>query len=239
MCPGSGYNGDMSSTGRRRILRIVSCLFLGAAAAAGPTGRSLPAKWDIQIIIETEGRYSLEGGDERHEGSFTLRAYWLGLMERDDEDFLLLHKECTLEKWQAEERSSRGEALEVLKTEEFAARPELHVNYVIAHGQDLMVDFAVQGFDVPRALAGEIFPLLLPVSAGSGAGVPGRLYDLNVRKGSNRIELPLSAILKGPEVRKFTWTWGNRDWMPGPARSLLATQSHQAVVTVSITPHEE
>jgi hypothetical protein len=229
----------MRSVSGRRILRIIPCLALCAAAAANPHGRSLPAKWDIQIIVEAEGRYSLEGGDERHEGSFALRSHWLGLMERDDEDFLLLHKECTLEKWDAEERALRGEALEVLKTSDFGARPELRINYVMGHGQALLVDFAVQGFVVPRAPADEVFPLLLPASAGSGMGAPGRPYDLNIRKGSNRIELPLSAILKGPEVRKYAWTWSDRDWMPGPARNLLATQSHQAVVTVSITPHEE
>ncbi len=221
------------------MLRIASCLLLGAAAAGSPAGRSLPAKWDIQIIVEAEGRYGLEGGDERHEGSFALRAYWLGLMERDDEDFLLLHKERTLEKWEAEERSSHGEELAALKTEDFAARPELRINYVMSQGPSLLVDFSVEGFDVPRALAGESFPLVLPASAGGGAGAPGRLYDLDIRRGSNRIELPLAAILKGPEVRKFDWTWSRRDWKPGAGRSLLAVQSHKAVVTVSITPHEE
>lgn len=229
----------MSRASRRRVLRVAVCLLLGSAAVAKPAGRLLPAKWDIQIIVEAEGRYGLEGSEERHEGSFALRAFWLGLMERDDEDFLLLHKERTLEKWEAEERSSRGEELASLKTEDFAARPELRINYIMSQGPSLLVDFAVEGFDVPRALAGESFPLVLPASTGSGTGAPGRPYDLDIRKGSNRIELPLAAILKGPEVRKFGWTWSRRDWRPGAGRSLLAIQSHQAVVTVSITPHEE
>ncbi len=221
-----------------RVLRLAAVLALSAAAAAGPPGRGLPAKWDIQIIVEADGRYGQEGGDERHEGSYGLRAYWLGLMDRDDQDFLLLHKENVLEKWEAEERSSRGDDIAVLKTSDFAARPELRITYIVRHGPNLQIDFAVEGFDVPRALAGEVFRLMLPASFGNRTVDAVRPYDLNVRKGSNRIELPESA-LKGPDVRKFGWSWSDRGWIAGPSRSLLITQSHQALVTVSITPHEE
>jgi hypothetical protein len=229
----------MRGAAARRIIRITPIVVLFAAALPGLPGRPLPAKWDIQIIVEAEGRYGLEGGNERHEGSFALRAGWLGLMERDDEDFLLLHKECTLEKWEAEERSSRGEAGQVLKTADFTARPELRVNYVIREGDSLRLDFAVHGFEVPRALSEAVFPLLLPAAAGNKAAAPGQAYDQAVRRGSNRIELPLASFFENPEVRKFSWSWNTRGRMAQPTRRLLATQSHDAVVTVSITPHEE
>ncbi|MDD8026310.1 MAG: hypothetical protein PHI34_07340 [Acidobacteriota bacterium] len=222
----------------RRRLFIRTIIALGLSAALLPAGR-LPGKWDIQIIVEAEGRYGLEDGGERHEGSFALRIHWLGLMERDDEDFLLLHKEYNLEKWEAEERSSRGEALELLKTGDFPAHPELRVNYVIQEGDSIRFDFAVLGFKIPLALSEADSPLILPSSTGNGAGAPGRAYDRNVHGGSNLISIPLAALLKGPEVRKFPWSWNYRGWLPHQGRNLLATQSHDAIVTVSITPHEE
>ena len=228
----------MRSPTGRTALRIAAALWLGLSGLGLP-GRPLPGKWDIQIIVEAEGRYGLDARDARHEGSYALRVHWVGLMEKDDEDFLLLHKERSLEKWEAEERSSRGPTLTVLKTEDFAEKPELRVNYVLREGDNLRIDFAVSGFEVPRALAEDSFPLALPAAAGNRTGAPGQAYDPYVTKGSNLISLPLSAILKGPEVRKFSWSWSYRGWLQRATQNLLVTQSHQAVVTVSITPHEE
>mgnify|MGYP001044060679 CR=1 FL=1 len=104
-----------------------------------------------QMPNPLDGRYGLETRESRHEGSYRLRVHWLGLMERDDEDFLLLHKERSLEKWEAEERSSRGEKLALLKTDDFSERPELRVNYVLREEDVLLIDFAVVGFDIPRS----------------------------------------------------------------------------------------
>jgi hypothetical protein len=222
----------------RNTLRIAAVLWLGLGVARLP-GRPLPGKWDIQIVVEVDGRYGLEARDARYDGSYALRTHWVGLMEKDDQDFLLLHKERSLEKWEAEERSSRGERLTVLKTDDFSERPELRVNYVLREGDNLRVDFAVTGFEVPRALAEDSFPLVLPAAAGNRTGAPGQAYDPYVIKGSNLISIPLSAILKGPEVRKFPWSWRYRGWLQRQTQNLLVTQSHDTVVTVSITPHEE
>ncbi|MCX6559466.1 MAG: hypothetical protein NTZ26_03025 [Candidatus Aminicenantes bacterium] len=228
----------MRSLTGRTALRTAAALWLGLVVVSLP-GRPLPGKWDIQIVVEVEGRYGLEARDARHEGSYALRAHWLGLMEKDDEDFLLIHKERSLEKWEAEERSSRGATVTILRTEDFPEKPELRVNYVLREGDNLRVDFAVIGFEVPRALAEDTFPLILPAAAGNRTGAPGQAYDPYVIKGSNLIIVPLSAILKGPEVRKIPWSWRYRGWLQRETQNLLVTQSHDAVVTISITPHEE
>jgi hypothetical protein len=239
MRPGSGYNDAMMIAIGRRNFRALAAIALFAAALPRLPGRPLPGKWDIQIVVEADGRYGLESRESRHEGSYRLRAHWLGLMERDDEDFLLLHKERSLEKWEAEERSTRGEKLALLKTDDFSERPELRVNYVLREEDSLLIDFAVVGFDIPRALTPEVFPLALPAAAGGRSWSIGQAYDPYIVKGSNRIAIPLASILKGPEVRKFPWTWRYRGWLPRSDQNLLVTQSHDAVVTVSITPHEE
>lgn len=223
----------------RRTLRALAAIALFVAVLPRLPGLPLPGKWDIQIVVEADGRYGLETRESRHEGSYRLRAHWLGLMERDDEDFLLLHKERSLEKWEAEERSTRGEKLALLKTDDFSERPELRVNYVLCEKDFLLIDFAVVGFDIPRALAPEVFPLVLPAAAGGRSLAIGQAYDPYIIKGSNLVALPLASILKGPEVRKFPWTWRYRGWLPRLDQNLLVTQSHDAVVTVSITPHEE
>lgn len=237
--PGSGYNDAMRSAIGRRTLQALAAVALFAAALPSLPDRPLPGKWDIQIIVEADGRYGLETRQSRHEGSYRLRAHWLGLMERDDEDFLLLHKERSLEKWEAEERSTRGEDLALLKTANFSEQPELRVNYVLREEDFLLIDFVVAGFDIPRALSSDVFPLALPAAAGGRSWFIGQAYDPFVIKGSNRIAIPLASILKGPEVRKFPWTWRYRGWLPRSDQNLLVTQSHEAVVTVSITPHEE
>jgi hypothetical protein len=239
LAPGSGYNGFVKRVSvRRAVLIVIALLWLLPASARLP-GRSLPGKWDIQIVVEAEGRYGLETRESRHDGSFKLRVHWLGLMERDDEDYLLLHKERSLEKWEAEERSTRGTDLALLKTDDFSEKPELRVNYVLSEKDSLFIDFSVIGFDIPRALSTEVFPLALPTAAGGRSWSIGQAYDPYVIKGSNRIAVPLASILKGPEVRKFLWTWRYRGWLPRSDQNLLVTQSHDAVVTVSITPHEE
>jgi hypothetical protein len=227
-----------TANSRRGILAAISLCWLFPAPGRLP-GRPLPGKWDIQIVVEAEGRYGLETRESRHDGSFKLRVHWLGLMERDDEDFLVLHKERSLEKWEAEERSSRGTELALLKTGDFTERPELRVNYVLNEKGDLLIDFSVVGFDIPRALSTEVFPLALPTAADGRSWSIGQAYDPFVIKGSNRIAIPLASILKGPEVRKFLWTWRYRGWLPRADQNLLVTQSHDAVVTVAITPHEE
>src|SRR5512137_887602 len=113
--------------GTRRIGAIL--LGIGLAGVRLPAAR-LPGKWDIQLIVEAEGRYGLEGREARWDGTYALRARWVGLLEKDDEDFILIHKEWSLEKWEAEERAAGRETVVLLKTDDFGDKPELRVHYV-------------------------------------------------------------------------------------------------------------
>jgi hypothetical protein len=202
-------------------------------------GHPLPNKWDIQISVEVKGRYGLEGRDSRFAGSFAFTGLWVGLMEKDDEDYLLLHKDNKLELWEAEEHGSAEGRLVFLKTDDFAEKPELRVNYILREKDGLHIDFLVTGFDVPRASPTDNFRLALPAAAENSTNTSGVRYDLYIASGSNRIVLREAAIAKGPDVVKFEWTWTYRTWIQKSDQTVLITQSHNAVVTVAVTPHEE
>lgn len=220
-----------------RIGLGIAALFLSGTSAL-PV-RALPQKWDIQISVEVKGRYGLEGRDSRWAGSFSFAGLWVGLMEKDDEDYLLLHKDNKLELWEAEERGSAEGRLVLLQTDDFTEKPELRVNYILREKDGLRIDFLVTGFDVPRASPTDNFRLALPASAENTTNTSGIRYDLYLASGSNRIVLKEAAIAKGPDVVKFGWTWNYRTWVQKSDQTVLQTQTHNAVVTVAVTPHEE
>ena len=218
-----------------------------AAAAAlcliAPAGRTAPGpgaeKWDIQVIVVCEGRYGLEAGDNRYDGSYAFTAQWVGLMERDDEDFLLIHKSVELERWQASEKASRPDRVELLQTRDFQEKPELRVNYVLKKEGALHVALSVLGFEVPRGQSPDSFLLALPCSAEDATAPAGIKYNAYVAEGSNNVVIEESAIARGTEVKKFSWTWKWRAWIQKQDQTVLTVNTHKAVVTVAVTPHQE
>ncbi len=201
--------------------------------------RGLPNKWDVQITVESKGRYGLEGRDARYDGSFAFTLLWVGLMTRDDEDYLLVHNKAEIERWKAEEQAQGAGGSVLLKTEDFEEQPELQVNYVLREKDGLRVDLAVKGFGVPRSPSTESFELIFPSSSGDPANLARLRYDVFVASGSNRIILNEKSFQSGPEVKKFQWTWKYRTWVPRADQTILAFQQHEAEVTVAVTPHQE
>jgi hypothetical protein len=209
------------------------------AAAAGTPVRPAAPKWDIQITVECDGQYGLETGDTRCDGQYGFTAQWVGLMERDDEDFLLIHKSVELERWQAAEKVVRPDGFDLLETRDFAAQPDLRVHYVLRQDGFLEIALSVWGFDVPRQAAPDTFRLALPSSAEDRTSPAGINYGAYVTEGSNRVFLDEAAIAGRTEVRKFAWTWKWRAWIPKSDRNALTFNTHKAAVTVAVTPHQE
>ncbi len=213
---------------------------LGLAAAAGRSSpRPAAEKWDLQITVDCDGQYRLEAGEERFDGRYGFTAAWFGLMERDDEDFLLIHKSVELERWEAAEKSTRPGRTDFLQAGDFTEKPALRVHYILKKGATLEIALSVSGFEVPRQKSPAAFRLALPCSAEDGTAPAGIEYGAYVTEGSNRVFLDESAIALRTEVKKFSWTWKWRAWIPKKDRVVLTFNTHKAVVTVTVTPHQE
>jgi hypothetical protein len=210
-----------------------------AAVPAGGNGRPGPKVWDIQIVVEAKGRYGLESQDIRYDGTFAFTSAWVGLMEKDDEDYLLVHKSCELEKWEASEKETQPTANRLLQTADFAEKPDLRVRYVLKTNEGLVIDFYVRGFDVPRTATADVFYLALPAAAENQLRPGGVDYNTFIAKGTNKIVIPEKAIQRGVEVKEFAWDWKFRNWVQKQDRMVLTTHTHAARVVVTVTPHQE
>ena len=223
---------------RRPLIAAAAVLmFLGAAGRTAH--RPFAEKWDIQITVECDGQYGLEAGGTRVDGQYGFTAQWVGLMERDDEDFLIIHKGVELERWKAAEKAVRPGRIDLIEAKDFTEKPKLRVNYILRKEGCLEIALAVHGFEVPRQATPDTFRLALPCSAEDATAPDGIKYNAFVTEGSNRVFLDESAIAGRTEVKKFGWTWKWRAWVQQMEQTVLTLNTHKAVVTVSVTPHQE
>jgi len=218
----------------RPCLAAVSIVagFLAAAPRPSPD----PTSWDIRLTVSARGEYGLEGGPVRVDGRYAFILAWRGVLQVDDEDYLLVHGETKIVDWSAEEKASAPDRMTVLSSTDFPDRPELKVNYVLKMEDGLHVDFIVRGFDVPLTVPEESFYLHLPASAENGENPGGLKYNLSVSSGSNAVVLEEPATSTGPVGKTFRWTWKRRNWVQRQDRTVLETSAHAAEVKVSITP---
>jgi hypothetical protein len=228
-----------------RILSLFSFL-LPALAIVFCGGRIFPASparpaqspsyWDISLQLKTEGDYKWDEGGPAVVGHYSFAVRWTGWLEKDDHDYLLYHLGSQLCSWEAQETASLTKSPLVLTTKDFRERPVFILKYIIREGENLNLDFLVEPMAVPQSRPEDAFPLLLPSSAQNGQREWEVNYNACVIRGSNRIELPESAIYSGPVDKAFTWAWKHQKWLPLEGRTVFASQSHQAVINLSITP---
>lgn len=221
---------------KRRLgwLAVLPCLIFPPAPAAPARGAA--TSWTVKIILEAAGDYRLEAPGVKAAGTYALSFRWTGTMARDDEDYLLVHDSCDLTKWEIEETAGEEGTHRILTTDDIADKPALKVNYILKLEDGLHVDFAVEGFPVPRAISSDAFELLLPASAGNIARFGGLDYDLFVKTGSNKIILDEKAVQRGPAEKTFDWTWKHQAWIQKPQRTVFQASGHRAKAKIEITP---
>jgi hypothetical protein len=199
-----------------------------------------PPWWDIRISVEARGEYSFGTREIEREvrctGSYKLAFVWTGSIERDDADYLLIHRSCDLVRWEIEERTKEGDSLKILTETDIPEKPELRVNYILKEGGSLFFDFIVRGFEVPKSFPSRTFYLSLPASEENDDQAGGINYDEFVGRGSNRIAVEEKSILAGPVERTFDWAWSRVERFPGPSGPAVQGSTHGARVTVSISP---
>lgn len=216
-------------------LLIAAAVWPGAASSAAGLPRLRPA-WDVILRVEAEGDYRSESSQSRTDGSFALEFEWTGTIEKDGDDFLLVHTGCVLKSWKIEERNSDGETVRAITEKDAPDKPELKVNYAINDTGRVRFDFLVTGFDVPLAGSPAPFPLVFPVSAESGVRAGAVAYNSALKSGSNDVAVDAAKILSGPAEETFAWTWRRQAWVQLSDSLVFQANGHKARVTLMIVP---
>ena len=205
---------------------------LGAAGARGP------AWWNIEVLLTVEGKYSLRQGESASTAEFAFTNRWRGSMERDDSDYLLYHTNSEILRWTLREKSLAGESLSLLTEGDASGKPAFRMNFILSQGQDLVFDFAVEGFPVPFGPSPEKFDLALPATQGSTGRSPDSHYDDFVVQGSNSVHIKEAEIYRRPVERHFSWTWKHEKWLMGQAENIFISNIHKAAVKIIVAPHD-
>lgn len=228
------------SRGRRRAaagLLIAAVVWPGAASAVAGLPRARPS-WNVILRVEAEGDYRSESSRSRTDGSYALEFEWTGTIEKDEEDFLLVHTGCVLNSWRIEERDSDGETIRAITEKDAPDKPELKVNYAINDAGRVRFDFLVAGFDVPLAGSPDPFPLVFPVSAESGVRAGAVAYNSALKSGSNDVAVDAAKIMSGPVEETFAWTWRRQAWVQLSDSLVFRATGHRVKVTLTITPRQ-
>ena len=223
---------------RRLLLPALVLLLLQAHASltSFPDHGQTPRWWEISLNLRTDGEYKLDEGGPAFAGHYSFTIRWTGWLEKDDHDYLLYRLDSRLCDWEAQEISFLSESPGVLTTNDFRERPAFTLKYIIRDGDDLRLDFIVDRMAVPQADPEDAFPLLLPSSETNGQQESAVDYNACVIKGSNRVEVPESAIYAGPVAKTYTWTWKHQQWLPKEQRTVFTSQSHKVEVVLTIIP---
>jgi hypothetical protein len=223
---------------RRARIFFFAAVATCAALAASPASQreERPPWWDIKIVVETKGMYKLESRASRCTGTYALAFLWTGSIEKDGEDYLLVHRSCDLTRWDIEETAFSDESVKILSKADIGDKPELKVNYILKKDGGLYFDFIIRGFDVPKSLPSGSFYLNLPASEENADRTAGIDYDDYVKAGSNRIVVEESKILSGAFEKTFDWVWDRLQWLQATEAPVCQSSSHGARVTVSVSP---
>jgi hypothetical protein len=217
--------------GPRGIVLLCLCL------ASVPTpSQPVPGWWEIQLSVKADGQYRLESGAAAASGTYAQAIRWTGGLERDDNDYLLYAFTNQLLTWEAGETVTSPETQSVTSTRDFKNRPEFLMKYILREGQELRLNFAVQGFDVPITDPENAFALLFPSSEENDQRGPQGAYNPGVTRGSNRVAVREAEIYAGPVTRAYRWSWRRQQWLPRDRSTVSTSQSHEAVVELRITP---
>ena len=215
-----------------RLTPFILCLVVLPPPA--PPGRGAASSWDVKMTVEVRGDYQFEAPGVKVAGTYAFVFRWTGTMGKDDEDYLLVHNGSDLTAWEIEEKADAEGAQHVLTTKDFPDKPALKVNYILRQEDGLHVDFAIEGFTVPRTIAADGFELIFPAAKGNTARFGDLNYDLFVKTGSNNLVMDEKAVLRGSAEKTFDWTWKHQTWVQKQERTIFQAGAHQAKVNIGI-----
>jgi len=185
--------------------------------------------WEVRLVVETRGTYTVRGDGPPVKGEYSLRARWEGRLEPDAEDFLLVHLRTELLEWRLREASGPS-GREAMREAPASPRPALRLAYVLKDGHDIEFAFEIDGLDVPLRPSSVSVRLELPRSV-------GRAYADFVCRGSNRVVVPESDLMETARERRFSWDWRSAEQILRRGRVFFVEQAHTAEAAVSLGLH--
>lgn len=198
-----------------------------------------PDWWEVRLIVSVQGEYRVGARAPQAKGApvageYSYRARWVGRLEPDEDDFLLVHLKTEVLEWRLSERAGapgRETRLEIPDT----PAPDLRLNYVLKEGKSLEFDFVLDGvLSVPLHNHPAKARLDLPRSATPPDGLPGHHYDDDVRRGSNRVVIPAEVLERRKAERRFAWEWERAIPLADPRYVFMSRHKAEAVVGLAI-----
>jgi hypothetical protein len=229
----------LTLTARRFLVTLPLFIFIGISLSPAGQRKDTPPSWTVGITLDVRGDYKMDARGIKIDGTFAFIFRWTGTIEKDAEDYLLVHNDCRLTNWEIEEKSDSAGSLKTLSTEEIPEKPALKVNYILKSGKNLVFDFAVEGFEIPKSKAPAGFYLVLPASKENLAHFGGIGYDLFVKSGSNMIVMDENPILRGPSEKTFAWTWKYQTGIQTLGGTAFQSQTHEVKAKIEITPRKD
>jgi len=225
--------------GRRPYTFLAGVLLVLGLPGAFSYSRTSPRPgwWEIRLSTTVKGGYALKGGGAPISGEYTCRARWEGSLEMNGDDFLLYHLRTEILEWRLSEKTARPGGESVLGEKDTNHRPALLLNYVLKDGLEVRLDFDLMGIPIPLHPFPVKIALEFPRSELEKYLFPGSNYVDFVTRGSSRIVIPGSDLLRSTAHRTFSWEWRrDRRVAAGPG-TCLVTELHTAEAVVSLVAH--
>ncbi len=203
------------------------------AALSGPAAA---ARWSIDLTLDVTGQYRVIEKDGSLTGRYSFTIHWVGSIDRDEDDWRLVHKTCDVLNWKAEESPAPRSGGKALTTEDFPDKPVFRFHYLLQEQDEIQLDFELEGFEVPLNPSQQKFPLILPVSARTTRPHPGLDYDRHIIKGSNHVDFAASELDNAPIEKTFAWSWRRFQSTLETDATVGCHQSHDARLTVVFKP---
>jgi len=227
---------------RTAIFLTLVCLLFStsmlpfADCIATSSDKDGPAWWEVKLVLESKGNYSVREGLYSFPGNYSFTIVWTGFMEKDNGDFILYHEDYKLLHWEAQESSSNPDIISTLFTADFSDKPSLKMNYVLKREGCLYFDFSIKGFNIPQNESKHKFYLNLPVSEENSERFSEINYDLYVFKGSNCVFLEEQKIYSKSTKKNFSWRWKHQGWQMESEKPVFLSHIHEVNVEIFVIP---
>ncbi len=216
-------------------------LFLGLSLASGTASAPVradegPDWWEVRLLVSVKGEYRISDRAKGApvDGDYSFRARWVGRLEPDEDDFLLVHLKTEVLEWRLSEKAG-APGLDAHPDVPDTPAPDLRLNYILRDGRSLEFDFVLDGaLSVPLHEYPVKARLDLPRSATPPDGLPGYHYDDNVFRGSNRVVIPAEDLGRRKAERSFSWEWTRAIPLADPRYRFSSRHAVEAVVGLAM-----
>lgn len=190
----------------------------------------------IDLTVSVKGTYLIKEEGSGTEGKFSFSAGWQGLMEADDDDFIIYHRDPVALEWHISEKSDIDGQPVIITETSSAVSPKMIVYHILRIQDSLHFSFEVSGLNVPLRISQKKNPLPLPNYFPLQRTQPVRDYDKFIIRGSNNVVIPLEAISNRRFEKTFVWEWKKPTFLSENESTSAILSWHSAEVRITVKP---